>query len=144
MADEIESRMEEIRLKNEELEKKHKEVLLDEEIAKQQGAVILKDSTTNKSYEKVHRYDNVELDYDVKDEQKELAKNPDYKPKSESISLHTFLIIHTSTTHKLLLFITFQLSHSQFLFVFHSLYVRRSKTYFGKKAAIGRNSTRSS
>lgn len=84
MADslEIDSRMEQIRLNEEKLEKKHKEILEDELIAKNIGATIQKDSTST-SQKTIHRYDNLELDFDVKAEEKEHAKNPDYKPKSK-------------------------------------------------------------
>lgn len=83
MADEIDSRLEEIRLKNEELEKKHKEILEDELEAKKQGAIVSLKETAAK-VETKHRYDDIDLDFDVKDEQKQYSKNPDYKPKSES------------------------------------------------------------
>lgn len=87
MADEIDSRMEQIRLKNEEIEKKHKEILEDELEAKKQGAIVsLKESPAEK-----HRYDDVELDFDVKADQLQNSKNPDYKPKSES-SISSFCI----------------------------------------------------
>jgi hypothetical protein len=84
MADEIDSRMEEIRIKNEELEKKHKEILEDELEAKKQGAIVSLKETAAKAESTKHRYDDVDLDFDVKDEQKQHLKNPDYKPKSES------------------------------------------------------------
>lgn len=84
MADEIDSRMETIRLKEEELEKKHKEILEDELEAKKQGAIVsLKENVTKK--ESKHRYDDVDLDFDVNEDQKQNSKNPNYsKPKSES------------------------------------------------------------
>ncbi len=56
MADEIDSRMEQIRIKNEELEKKHKEILKDEEEARKQGAVIdLKKCSEKNSGNTPHR-----------------------------------------------------------------------------------------
>lgn len=82
MSDEINEKMEQIRLKNEELEKKHQEILQDEAEAKKQGALVSKSQAISTKTTEKHRYDNVELDYDVKDEEKELAKNPDYKPKN--------------------------------------------------------------
>lgn len=94
MADEIKEKMEQIRLKNEELERKHKEVLQDELEAKKVGAAVQKSQAVSCKSTESHRYDNVELDYDVKQEHKELAKNPDYKPKRESLLkyyLHNFL-----------------------------------------------------
>lgn len=82
MADEIDSRMDQIRLKSEELEKKHKEILEDEEEAKKKGAIIsLKEKSANS--ETKHRYDDIDLDFDVKAEEKQHSKNPDYKPKSK-------------------------------------------------------------
>lgn len=73
--------MEAIRLKNEELEKKHKEILEDEMIAKRENATV---DVRKSDIPKVHPYDKLELDFDVKDEDKELSRNPDFKPKSES------------------------------------------------------------
>jgi hypothetical protein len=87
MADEIDSRMEAIKLKNEALENKHKEILQDEMEARKMGAVVETKQIT--SQKETHPYDHVELDFDVKDEQRELAKNPDYKPKSESCCKNT-------------------------------------------------------
>lgn len=96
MAEEIDSRMEQIRLKNEELEKKHKEILEDELEAKKQGAIVsLKESAA--SAESKHGYDDLELDFDVKDEEKQHSKNPNYKPKSESfIFFFLHFAVHTS------------------------------------------------
>lgn len=96
MADEIDSRMEEIRLKNEELEKKHKEILEDELEAKKQGAIVSLKAEVAAKVESKHRYDDLDLDFDVKDDQKQHSKNPDYKPKSES---YKFLIFHCILTH---------------------------------------------
>jgi hypothetical protein len=79
----LDARMEAIRLKNEELEKKHKEIKEDEELAKRENAVV---DVKKTDIPKNHPYDNVDLDFDVKDTDKDLAKNPDYKPKSESSS----------------------------------------------------------
>lgn len=81
-ADNLDARMEAIRLKNEELEKKHKEIMEDEELAKRENAVV--DVNSGRDIPKNHPYDNIDLDFDVKDTDKELAKNPDYQPKSES------------------------------------------------------------
>lgn len=78
----LDSRMEAIRLKNEELEKKHKEIQEDEQNAKLMDAVV---DVKSRDIPKAHPYDNIDLDFDVKDTDKELAKNPDYKPKSESL-----------------------------------------------------------
>lgn len=83
MSEEIESQMEQIRLKNEALEAKHKEVLEDENRAKEIGASVEKISMSGKESSQ-HRYDDIPLDFDVKEEQRELGKNPDYTPKSES------------------------------------------------------------
>lgn len=80
-AENLDARMEAIRLKNEELEKKHKEIQEDEQNAKQNGAVV---DCRYTEIPKIHPYDNIELDFDVKAADKELVKNPDYKPKSES------------------------------------------------------------
>lgn len=77
----LDARMEAIRLKNEELEKKHKEIQEDEQNAKLMDAVV---DIKSRDIPKAHPYDNIDLDFDVKDTDKELAKNPDYKPKSES------------------------------------------------------------
>lgn len=103
MSDEINEKMEQIRIKNEELEKKHQEILQDELEAKKQGATVSKSQAVSCKTNEKHRYDNVELDYDVKDEQKEHAKNPDYKPKSESFVdilfaqlFMNFLLLHTT------------------------------------------------
>lgn len=90
-AESLDVRMEAIRLKNEELEKKHKEILEDEENAKRENAVV--DVNSGRDIPKAHPYDNIDLDFDVKDKDKELTKNPDYQPKSESsicIPLNTF------------------------------------------------------
>lgn len=80
--DNLDARMEAIRLKNEELEKKHAEIMEDEEKAKRDNAIV--DVNSQKNLPKDHPYDHIELDFDVKDTDKELAVNPDYKPKSES------------------------------------------------------------
>lgn len=104
MSDEINEKMEQIRLKNEELEKKHQEILQDELEAKKQGATVSKSQAVSCKTNEKHRYDNVELDYDVKDDQKEHAKkNPDYQPKSESLAeilfaqlFMNFLLFHTT------------------------------------------------
>lgn len=79
--DNLDARMEAIRLKNEELEKKHREIQEDEQNAKLMDAVV---DVRYTEIPKVHPYDNIDLDFDVKDADKELVKNPDYKPKSES------------------------------------------------------------
>jgi hypothetical protein len=96
MAEEIESRMEQIRMKNEELEKKHKEILEDENLAKKIGAVVTKQNSSANE-KSAHPYDNLDLDFDVKEEQREHAKNPDFKPKSESSCrkqyLHNFFAL---------------------------------------------------
>lgn len=81
-ADNLDARMEAIRIKNEELEKKHKEIKEDEELAKRENAVV--DVNSGRDIPKHHPYDHIDLDFDVKDTDKELAKNPDYQPKSES------------------------------------------------------------
>lgn len=90
-ADDLDARMEAIRLKNEELEKKHREIMEDELNAKRENAVVnLKEM--GKDIPKDHPYDNIELDFDVKDTEKELAKNPETaKPKSKSLSHHARL-----------------------------------------------------
>jgi hypothetical protein len=80
----LDARMELIRLKNEELEKKHKEIMEDEKMAKLNNAVI---DVKGRDIEAptAHPYDNIDLDFDVKDTDKELAKkNDDFQPKSES------------------------------------------------------------
>lgn len=79
----LDARMEAIRLKNEELEKKHKEILEDEISARAQNAIV--DVKNQNCDNQPHPYDHVELDFDVRPTDKELAKNPDYKPKSESL-----------------------------------------------------------
>lgn len=88
--DNLDARMEAIRLKNEELEKKHKEIMEDEELAKRENAVV---DVKKTDIPKHHPYDNIDLDFDVKDTDKEMAKNPDYKPKSES-SKQTSCYLH--------------------------------------------------
>lgn len=91
MADEIDSRMEQIRLKNEELEKKHKEILEDELEAKKQNATIVSIKEKGENYK--HPYDDIELDYDVKDEEREeYSKNSNAKVKSESSSCFLFIM----------------------------------------------------
>lgn len=87
----LDARMEAIRLKNEELEKKHKEIKEDEELAKRENAVV---DIKKTDIPKHHPYDNVDLDFDVKDTDKELARNPDYKPKSESSERTSFNCLH--------------------------------------------------
>lgn len=82
--DSLDTRLEAIRIKNEELEKKHKEILEDELRAKQSGAIVVLKSQSDEP--KSHPYDKLDLDFDVKDEDKELSRNPDFKPKSESSS----------------------------------------------------------
>lgn len=81
-ADDLDARMEAIRLKNEELEKKHREIQEDEKNAKLMNAVV---DVRYSEIPKVHPYDNIDLDFDVTEADKELLKNPDYKPKSESL-----------------------------------------------------------
>lgn len=84
-AENLDARMEAIKLKNDELERKHKEILEDELSAKRENAIVLvknRDSDIPLS----HPYDNIDLDFDVKDKDKELSVNPDYKPKSESFA----------------------------------------------------------
>lgn len=83
----LDARMEVIRLKNEELEKKHKEIMEDELIAKQKNATV---DVHRNSGPTNHPYDHVDLDFDVKDTDKEMARNPDYKPKSESCDVVFF------------------------------------------------------
>ncbi|CRL01373.1 CLUMA_CG014339, isoform A [Clunio marinus] len=78
--DNLDARMETIRLKNEELEKKHKEIMEDEELAKKQNAIV-DVKVAGRDIPTSHPYDHVDLDFDVKDSDKELAKNPNYKPK---------------------------------------------------------------
>jgi len=78
-ADNLDARMEAIRLKNEELEKKHKEIQEDEQNAKLMNAVV---DVRFTEIPKNHPYDHIDLDFDVKDADKELVKNPDYKPKN--------------------------------------------------------------
>lgn len=80
-AENLDVRMEAIRLKNEELEKKHKEIMEDELLAKQKNATVDVKSSSGPA---IHPYDDLELDFDVKDKEKDLGKNPDFKPKSES------------------------------------------------------------
>lgn len=83
-SDNLDARMEVIRLKNEELEKKHKEIIEDELNAKRQNATVdIKCRDIEKTNEP-HPYDKLDLDFDVKDTDKEMAKNPDYIPKRES------------------------------------------------------------
>lgn len=102
--DNLDARMEAIRLKNEELEKKHKEILEDEENAKRENAVVNLKVT---DIPKQHPYDKLELDFDVKETEKELAKNPDAgKPKS-MLSHHTFVTsfyLHLKISHVFFLF----------------------------------------
>ena len=86
--DNLDARMEAIRLKNEELEKKHKEIQEDEKNAKLMDAVV---DVRYSEIPKVHPYDNIDLDFDVHPSDKELSKNPDYKPKSESFEHVTYL-----------------------------------------------------
>lgn len=104
-ADNLDARMEAIRLKNEELEKKHREIMEDELNAKRENAVVnLKEM--GKDIPKVHPYDNVELDFDVKDTEKELAKNPETaKPKSKSLSHHARIFALENFSCFLLVFI---------------------------------------
>jgi hypothetical protein len=78
----LDARMEAIRLKNEELEKKHKEILEDEQMALKQGALLNLKNTSN-DQPMSHPYDNLDLDFDVKASEKELAKDP-AKTQSES------------------------------------------------------------
>ena len=88
----LDARLEAIRLKNEELEKKHKEIMEDEMLAKRENAVVdLKAAA--RDVPKNHPYDHIDLDFDVKETEKELAKNPDYKPKSESSNMPCYLKI---------------------------------------------------
>lgn len=74
----LDARMEAIRIKNEELEKKHKEIQEDEKLAAKQGALINLKSQISASNDPSasHPYDNLDLDFDVKDSDKELAKDP--------------------------------------------------------------------
>lgn len=102
----LDARMEAIRLKNDELERKHQISLEDEESAKRENAVVdVKNRVSDTRTPYVgfckseisgvfknlllisirHPYDNIDLDFDVKDVDKELSVNPDYKPKSESL-----------------------------------------------------------
>lgn len=93
MSDEIDNRMEKIRLKNEELEKKHKEILEDKLTAEKQNATINSLNLNKEKYE--HPYDKIDLDYDVKisaEEMVELSKNLNAKSISES-SNNCFLFI---------------------------------------------------
>lgn len=78
-ADNLDARMEAIRLKNEELEKKHKEIMEDELQAKKENAIV---NLKQQSEKHSHPYDKLDLDFDVKEAEKELAKNPE-KPKSK-------------------------------------------------------------
>jgi arginyl-tRNA synthetase len=81
-AENLDARMEAIRLKNEELEKKHKEIMEDEQNAKRENAIVnLKQDKSD--IPKEHPYDKLDLDFDVKDTEKELAKNPDSAKTSE-------------------------------------------------------------
>lgn len=97
-SDNLDARMEAIRLKNEELEKKHKEIMEDELLAKRENATV--DVNSGRAISKAHPYDNVELDFDVKETDKELSRNPDFKPKSESsmvdVIKFTFLMFSSS------------------------------------------------
>jgi hypothetical protein len=70
-----------------------------------------------------HRYDNVDLDYDVKVEQKEHIRNPDYQPKSKSCIHMSFFSI----------FAFFLFCHV-FLFSCVITFNRLAKTDFSKKA----------
>lgn len=102
-SDNLDARMEAIRLKNEELEKKHKEIMEDERNAKLENAVVnLKASDIPKH----HPYDNIELDFDVKDTEKELAKNPDTAPKSRLSHSRpiTSFYLHLKISHVFFLF----------------------------------------
>lgn len=74
----LDARMEAIRIKNEELEKKHKEIQEDEKLAAKQGALIDLKSQISASNDPSasHPYDKLDLDFDVKDSDKELAKDP--------------------------------------------------------------------
>lgn len=90
----LDARMEAIRLKNEELEKKHKEIMEDELIAKNQNAVVnLKQMGKDQSRQN-HPYDNIELDFDVKETEKELAKNPDAVKLKSKLSHHVRCYLH--------------------------------------------------
>lgn len=103
-ADNLDARMEAIRLKNEELEKKHKEIQEDEQNAKLMNAVV---DVRFTEIPKNHPYDNIDLDFDVKDADKELVKNPDYKPKSESFQNVIYLHLQIFSSH--LLFFLYKL-----------------------------------
>lgn len=92
MAAEIENldaRMEAIRIKNEELEKKHKEIQEDEKLAAKQGALIdLKSQISASNDESAsHPYDKLDLDFDVKDSDKELAKDPSKTQRESFVSI---------------------------------------------------------
>lgn len=84
----LDARMEAIRIKNEELEKKHKEIQEDEQRARKDGAQLdVKNSAQD--LPKSHPYDNIDLDFDVKASDKELAKDP-AKTHSESLNIQIF------------------------------------------------------
>lgn len=117
--DNLDARMEAIRLKNDELEKKHKEIMEDELMAKAMGPDAVVDiKSARNSGPSSHPYDNIDLDFDVKDTDKELVKNADYKPKSESCEQSCYLHLH-------LLFSCFLLISNKY----------RSKTAASERAA---------
>lgn len=86
----LDARMEAIRIKNEELEKKHKEIQEDEKLAAIQGALINLKHSTSLDQSQSHPYDNLDLDFDVKDSDKELAKDPSKTQSESSMSIKTF------------------------------------------------------
>lgn len=89
----LDARMEAIRIKNEELEKKHQEILEDEKLAAKQGALINLKHSTSLDQSQSHPYDNLDLDFDVKDSDKELAKDPSKTQSESSVSINTFLLL---------------------------------------------------
>lgn len=79
------ARMEEIRIREFEIEKKHREIMEDELKAKLDNAIV--DIKSSRDIPKSHPYDNLDLDFDVNDKDKELAKNADVKPSESSTNI---------------------------------------------------------
>jgi hypothetical protein len=66
----LEARMEKIRIKNEEIEKKHKEAQIDLNLAKENKAYVVSTKGDSENWPKEHKYDKLEFDYDVAAEDK--------------------------------------------------------------------------
>lgn len=82
--EDLDIRMEKIRIKNEEIEKKHKEAQIDLNIAKENKALVSTKGDSSEDWPKEHKYDNLEFDYDVADKDKlQPAEPSDVPDKSE-------------------------------------------------------------